>query len=101
MTNLTTHPENKPQHIRDNLDSLFFKIPEKRHTQKPSPTFLIREVLTVSKKKHTERKREREGEGGTSKNEAPTPPGTIKKQSSPENRGRKGRNPAVEDQRID
>ena len=38
----------KPQHTRDNLELLSFtKIPAKRHTQEPSPTFLIREVLTV------------------------------------------------------
>ena len=64
----------------------------------PSPTFLTRKVLTVSKKKTHQRKRE--WGRRVHQHEAPTPSGSIKNQLPPEKRGRKGRNPAIEDRGI-
>ena len=70
MTNLTTHPADKPQHIRNNLEFSFFfsNIRDIRHTitnlphQKGSNCF---------KKKNT---RERESEGDGCTNMRPQPP---------------------------
>ena len=69
MTNLTTHPADKPQHIRNNLEFFFSHIRDIRHTitnlphQKGSNCF--------KKKKHT---KERESEGDGCTNMRPQPP---------------------------
>ena len=65
----------------------------------PSPTFLTRKVLTVSKKKKHTRERESEGDGCT--NMRPQPPrGQSRINYHRKKRGRKGRNPAIEDRGI-
>ena len=94
---------NKPQHIRDNLEFLFFK---KKKEKNPCKTAYLKTITNLPHQggsnclKKKTRERERGRRVHKKKNEAPTPPGSIKKQSSPEKRGRKGRNPAVEDRRI-
>ena len=96
MTNLTTHPADKPQtHTRQ---SRFFFSQTSVTNVIPSPTFLTRKVLTVSKKKTHQR--EREWGRRVHQHEAPTPAGSIKNQLPPKKRGRKGRNPAIEDRGI-
>ena len=95
MTNLTTHPADKPQHIRNNLEFFFSHIRDIRHTitnlphQKGSNCF---------KKKNT---RERESEGDGCTNMRPQPPrGQSRINYHRKKRGRKGRNPAIEDRGI-
>jgi len=62
----------------------------------PSPTFLTKKVLIVSKKKNNTRKRESEGDGRT--NMRPQPLGVNQESTTTEKkRGRKGRNLAIED----
>ena len=94
MTNLTTHPADKPQHIRNNLEFFFPHIRDIRHTitnlphQKGSNCF--------KKKKNNTRKRESEGDGCT--NMRPQPPrGQSRINYHRKKRGRKGRNLAIED----
>ena len=79
MTNLTTHPADKPQHIRNNLE--FFFLPHTWYTayhhQPSSP-----ERFSLFQKKKTHQ-REREWGRRVHHHEAPTPAGSIKNQLPP------------------
>ena len=68
MTNLTTHPADKPQHIRNNLEFFFSNIRDIRHTITNLPH---RKGSNCLKKKKT---RERESEGDGCTNMRPQPP---------------------------
>ena len=90
MTNLTTHPADKPQYIRNNLEVF-------------SPTYVINDIpspnLPHQKGSNCLKKKKRESEGDGCTNMRPQPPRGQSRINyhRKKKRGRKGRNLAIED----